>query len=83
MLPNLRVLTLIHIGSQPSENMRITLSSYSIKMVTAKEGRIQDRDIKITTVYFSGEKEVVTFNLSDFDLLQLETVVGQYDSFND
>lgn len=79
MNPNLRVLTLTHYGTTPEENTKITLAAYAIKMTAARDGFIQDRPIKVTEIYFFEEGDGITLNLSDFDLLQLESVVGAYE----
>lgn len=78
MIPNMRVLTLHSFGETPEEDFRVTLSAMSIKMVAAQDGMVQNRPIKVTTILFMDDPETVTLNLSDFDLTQLESVVGAY-----
>jgi len=78
MIPNMRVLTVTSFGETPEENYRVTLSAMNIKMVAAQDGIVQGRPVKVTTVLFMDDPESVTLNLSEFDLLQVEGVVGSY-----
>lgn len=76
---NMRVLTLHSYGDNPTEDFRVTLAAMNIKMVAAQDGIVQDRPVKVTTILFIDDPETVTLNLNEFDLLQLESVVGSYD----
>lgn len=82
MIPNMRVLTLQHFGEKPEEDLEVTLLALSIKMVMARNIRIQEREIKEVTVLFM-DSEDVTLNLSPMDLLQLQSVVGAYGFFEE
>lgn len=77
MIPNMRVLTINSLGETEKENARVTLSAAMIKMVAAQDGVMQNRPVKIVTVYFLDSEEV-SFALTEFDLLQIESVVGAY-----
>ena len=77
MLPDLRVLTLKHIGETPEDDLEITLAALSIKMCAAKDVQVQGRDAKETTILFL-DSEPVTLNLHHIDYLQLTSVVGSY-----
>lgn len=74
----MRVLTLTSYGESESENLRVTLPATNIKAVLARDGVIQNRPVKITAVLFMGDPEAIELKLSDFDLTQLESVVGAY-----
>ena len=78
MIPNMRVLTLHAFGETPEDDFRVTLSAISVKMIIAQDGVLQDRPIKQVTVLFMDDSEPVQLSLSEFDLLQLESVVGGY-----
>jgi hypothetical protein len=78
MLPNMRVLTLHSYGETSEEDFRVTLSVMNIKMVAAQDGMVQNRPVKVTTILFMDDPEHVTLNLSEFDLLQIEGIVGAY-----
>lgn len=82
MNPNLRVLTLQHFGETPEEDLQVTLSAMSIKMVCARDTMVQDREVKETTVLFLDSEEVC-LNLNAIDLLQLQAVVGSYGFFEE
>lgn len=77
MIPNLRVLTLTSIGKTEKENARVTLSGMNIKMTAAIDGEMQGRPVKMTTILFL-DGDGVEIALSEFDLMQLEGVVGAY-----
>lgn len=77
MIPNLRVLTVTSLGETEAENARVTLSAMNIKMTAAMDGQIQGRPAKITTILFL-DSEAIEIAISEFDLLQLESVVGAY-----
>jgi hypothetical protein len=78
---NLRVLTVTNLGETEALNARITLSAMSIKMTAAMDGVIQDRPVKLTTILFLDDSDPVSLALSEFDLLQIESVVGSYGFF--
>jgi hypothetical protein len=75
---NMRVLTVIGLGETEADNARVTLAATNIKMTAAVDGVIQDRPVKMTTIIFTDDSEPVTLALSEFDLLQIENVVGSY-----
>jgi hypothetical protein len=81
MHPNMRVLTLSHYGETPADDLQVTLNPGSIKMVVAQNGFIQNREIKITTIFFVDKLEPVEFNLSGIELLDLQQVIGAYGFF--
>ena len=81
MHPNMRVLTVTSLGETEAENARITLSALNIKMTAAIDGEVQGRPAKLTSIFFLGDDEVVELALSEFDLLQIESVVGAYGFF--
>jgi hypothetical protein len=83
MHPNMRVLTLHSYGDTPEEDFRVTLAVMNIKMVAAQDGMVQDRPVKVTTILFMDDPEHVTLNLSEFDLLQIESVIGAYGFMED
>jgi hypothetical protein len=83
MMPDMRVLTLNSFGETAADDLRVTLSAMNIKAVIAQDGNVQNRPVKITTVMFMGDPEAVTLKLSEFDLLQLESVVGAYGFFEE
>lgn len=76
-MEDMRVLTVTSFGNTPEEDMRVTLSPMTIKMVVARDGTIQDRVVKIVVIMFL-DSDPVELKLSDYDLLQLEQVVGSY-----
>jgi hypothetical protein len=51
-----------------------------IKMVAAKPVLVQGKELKNTLVMFI-DSDPVELNLSEFDLLQLQNVVGAYGFF--
>jgi hypothetical protein len=75
--PDLRILTLHHFGELPEEDLRVTLAAMNIKMIAAKDGTVQNRPVKITTILFM-DSEPVTLNLNEIDLMAVENVVGAY-----
>ena len=77
MEPNLSILTITSLGPTPEENLRITLSAMMIKMTAARDGIVQNRPVKITTVFFV-DSDPVELVLTDLDLAQVESVVGAY-----
>jgi len=78
MLPNMRVLTVLDLGETPEQNASVTLSALNIKMVAAMDGEVQGRPAKLVSVFFLGEDQPVGLTLTDFDLLQIQQVVGSY-----
>lgn len=82
MNPNMRILTVHSLGDTPDENYRVTLSAMSIKMVASQDGMVQDRPVKKTRILFEMG-DPVELNLSDFDLMQIESVVGAYGFMED
>ena len=79
---NMRVLTLQHYGETETDNLEITLSAMSIKMIAAKDSIIQNRPIKETTILFM-DSETVELNLNSLDYQQLTGVVGAYGFFEE
>lgn len=77
MQPDLRVLTVTSFGEKSEDDLRITLCGQLIKMIAARDTIIQNRAVKETTILFI-DSESVTLNLSEFDLIQIESVVGSY-----
>ncbi len=77
MIPDMRVLTLRHIGETADEDLEITLCAMAIKMVAARDIKVQGREAKETTVLFL-DSEPCVLNLNHIDLLQLQSVVGAY-----
>ena len=75
---DLRILSVLHYGSTESENMKVTLSANLIKMVTSKDGFIQNRSIKEVSVYFLDEAPPIGLNLNEIDTLAVEAAVGAY-----
>ena len=78
MHPNLRILTVTCLGDTEKENARVTLSAVNIKMTAAIDGEIQGRPIKKVAIFFIGEDMPTELIVTDFDLLQIESVVGAY-----
>jgi hypothetical protein len=77
MTPDMRVLNLQHYGETPEEDLEVTLSPMTIKMVAAKNVTVQGREVKETTILFL-DSEPVTLNLNSIDLLSLQSVIGAY-----
>lgn len=82
MNPNMRVLTVTSLGETPEQDARVTLSAMNIKMTAALDGTIQGRPVKMTTILFM-DSEAIELALTEFDLLQVESVVGAYGFFED
>ena len=81
MLPDgMRVLTVTSFGETAQEDLRVTLSPMNIKMTAAKDGEVQGRPIKMVAVLFM-DGESVELNLNEYDLLQVENVIGAYGFF--
>lgn len=78
MIPNMRVLTVTNLGETEAENARVTLSAMNIKMTAAVDGEIQGRPVKMTAIFFMDDMDPIELALSEFDLLQIESVVGAY-----
>ena len=78
MHPNIRVLTVTDLGETEAENARVTLSAMNIKMTAARDGTIQGRPIKETTILFMDDSQPISLALTEFDLLQIENCVGAY-----
>lgn len=78
MNPNLRVLKVHHFGETPVDDLDVSIAAMLIKIVTTKDGMAQNRPIKITTLFFLDDSEPVELNLSEFDTLQIESVVASY-----
>ena len=78
MIPEMRVLRVTDLGETEKENAQITLSAMTVKMTAAIDGEIQGRPCKVTTIFFLDDSEPVSLALSEFDLLQIEGVVGSY-----
>jgi len=75
---NLRVLKVQHYGETPADDLWITLAGPIIKMLTVRDGMVQNRPIKETTIFFHNDPEPVELNLNEIDLAQVEHVVGAY-----
>ena len=76
---DMRVLTITSFGETPELNARVTLAAMNIKMVSAVDGEMQGRSVKMTTILFLDDPHgKVELALSEFDLLQIESVVGSY-----
>ena len=73
----MRVLRVTNLGETPEENAQVTLAAMNIKMTIAVDSEIQGRPVKTTTILFM-DSEAVELTLSEFDLLQIESVVGAY-----
>ncbi len=78
----MRVLTLSHFGEKPEDDLQVTLSAMNIKMTAAKDAQVQGRPVKNVTILFM-DSDPIELNLSAFDLLQLETIVGSYGFFEE
>ena len=82
MIPNMRVLTLQHYGETPEDDLQVTLSPATIKMVASKDVQIQGRLVKEVTILFI-DSDPVELNLSPIDLLSLQSVVGAYGFYDE
>lgn len=78
MHPNMRTLRVVDLGETAEENAQVTLSAMNVKMTAAIDGVIQNRPCKMTTIFFLDDSEPAFLALSDFDLLQIESVVGAF-----
>jgi hypothetical protein len=78
MIPNMRTLRVTDLGETAEENAQVTLSAMTIKMTAAVDGEIQGRPCKMTTIFFLEDSQPAFLALSDFDLLQIESVIGAY-----
>jgi hypothetical protein len=78
MHPNMRTLRVVDLGESPDQNASVTLSAMNVKMTASIDGEIQGRPCKMTTIFFLDDSEPAFLALSEFDLLQIESVVGAY-----
>jgi len=78
MNPNTRILILQHYGETPEQNMEITLCPVLVKLMAATPAIVQDRPVKKTMIFFSGEEDPVEFNLNEIDYIQIQSIVGAY-----
>jgi len=73
----LKVLSIYNITDDPIQNDRIALAPETIKMVSSRDIRKNDRDVKQTSIYFN-DGEVFNVIISGLDLMTLEEVVAGY-----
>ena len=73
----LETLSIHHIGDDPKDSARVALNPGSIKMVSSRDVRKNDRDLKLTVIHFA-DGESVCFTISGLELEILEKVIAGY-----
>ena len=74
---SLKVLAINHIDENPEDSVRIVISPATVKMVASKDMILNGRDLKLISIHYI-DGECVGFNVSAFDLMTLEEVIGGY-----
>jgi len=75
---DMRVLTVLSYGEKPEDDMSVTFNPNAVKMVAAQDSIIQERPVKVVTVFFLDDMEPFSIYVSSVDLLSIETAVGSY-----
>ena len=73
----LNILAIHHIDEDPESSARIAISPATVKLVASRDIQMNGRDLKSISIHFM-DGEVVGFNISGLDLMNLEEVVAGY-----